>query len=131
VRNIFGAAGRAFIAFLQTLSSLLYLFRETVVQTLVVLADRKKRKQAGILAQVNEIGTQSLPLVLTVAALLGIALTVLMSFQLKDVGGYSYIPGFVAVAVFREMGPLITAHPQRRMGTGWFRAVNLLRGRRD
>jgi phospholipid/cholesterol/gamma-HCH transport system permease protein len=61
------------------------------------------------LAHVDEIGVQSLTLVLTVAMLLGIALTVLISFQLKEVAGYSYIPGFVAIAVFREMGPLITA----------------------
>jgi phospholipid/cholesterol/gamma-HCH transport system permease protein len=107
--NFFGHLGRSFIAFLQALSSLFYLFRETLVQSVVLLRDRKKLRQAGLLAQVDEIGTSSLPLVLTVAALLGIALTVLISFQLKDVGGYNYIPGFVAVAVFREMGPLITA----------------------
>ena len=62
-----------------------------------------------LLAHVDEIGNQSLLLVLSVAILLGIALTVLVSFQLKEVAGYGYIPGFVAIAVFREMGPLITA----------------------
>lgn len=109
MKNFFGYLGRSFITFLQTLSSLYYLFRETLVQSAVLLTDRKKRRQAGILVQVDEIGTRSLPLVLIVAALLGIAFTVLISFQLKEVGGYTYIPGFVAVAVFREMGPLITA----------------------
>jgi phospholipid/cholesterol/gamma-HCH transport system permease protein len=109
VRNIAGYLGRVFITFLQDLSSLYYLFRETVLQSFVLLTDHKKRKQANVLSQVDEIGTQSLPLVLVVAALLGIAMTVLMAFQLKEVGGYSYIPGLVAVAIFREMGPLITA----------------------
>jgi phospholipid/cholesterol/gamma-HCH transport system permease protein len=109
VKNIFGYVGRTFIAFLRDLSSIWHLFRETVVQAAVIFSDRKKLRQARLLAQVDEIGTLSLPLVLTVAALLGIALTVLISFELKDVGGLSYIPGFVAVAVFREMGPLITA----------------------
>ena len=109
MRKFFGYLGRSFIEFLQTLSSLYYLFQETLVQSGILFIDRKKRRQAGILKQVNEIGTHSLPLVLTVAALLGIALTVLIAFQLKEVGGYSYIPGFVAAAVFREMGPLITA----------------------
>ncbi len=109
MKKLFGYVGRTFISFLQTLSSLWYLLLETVSQSLVVLRDRKKRRQARILDQINEIGTHSLPLILTVSALLGIALTVLISFQLKDIGGYSYIPGFVAVAIFREMGPLITA----------------------
>src|SRR3990172_3221249 len=109
MKKLFGYIGRAFITFLQDLSSLVFLFRETVVQSFVLLSNRKKRKQARILEYVDEIGTQSLLLVLTVSALLGIALTVLIAFQLKEVGGYNYIPGFVAVAIFREMAPLITA----------------------
>jgi len=109
VKKLFGYLGRVFITFLQDLSSLLYLFRETVVQSVVLLSNRKKRKQARLLEYVDEIGTRSLLLVLTVSALLGIALTVLIAFQLKEVGGYNYIPGFVAMAIFREMAPLITA----------------------
>jgi phospholipid/cholesterol/gamma-HCH transport system permease protein len=109
VKNFVGYLGRTFIRFLQDLSSLYFLFRETVLQAFILLTNRKKLKQARLLTQVDEIGTQSLPLVLTVAALLGIAMTVLISFQLKEVGGYNYIPGLVAVAVFREIGPLITA----------------------
>ena len=109
MKSLFGYIGRAFITFLQDLTSLYHLFLETVFQSVILFFDRKKLKQAKLLAHVDEIGAQSLPLVLAVAALLGIAMTVLVSFQLKDLGGYSYIPGFVAVAVFREMGPLITA----------------------
>ncbi len=109
MKNLFGFLGRAFITFLQDLSSLAYLLKETLLQTLIVISDRKKRRQAMLLVHVDEIGVQSLPLVLAVSALLGIALTVLVSFELKEIGALSYIPGFVAVAVFREMGPLITA----------------------
>ncbi len=109
MRNLFGYVGRVFITLLQDLSSLSYLLKETVVQTLVLIGDRKKLRQARILEHVDEIGTHSLLLIVTVSALLGIALTVLISFELKDIGALSYIPGFVAVAIFREMGPLITA----------------------
>jgi phospholipid/cholesterol/gamma-HCH transport system permease protein len=109
VKNIFGYIGRAFITFLQDLSSLFYLFIETTAEAGKLLVNRKKRKQARLLEQVDEVGALSLPLVLVVAALLGIALTVLISFQLKEIGGLNYMPGFVAVAIFREMGPLITA----------------------
>ena len=107
--NLFGFIGRTFFTFLQDLSSLYALFLETVAQSYVVLANRKKFRRAGVLDQVDEIGARSLPLVIAVSALLGIALTVLVSFQLKEIGALSYIPGFVAVAIFREMGPLITA----------------------
>ncbi|HXY55176.1 MAG TPA: ABC transporter permease [Nitrospirota bacterium] len=108
MRNFFGHVGRMFIVFLQDLSSMYFLLGETLTQTAVVLVDRNKRKQARLLEHVDEIGTHSLLLVLTVAALLGIALTILVSFELKEIDALSYIPGFVAVAVFREIGPLIT-----------------------
>ncbi len=109
MKNFFGYIGRAFITFLQDLSGLFYLFLETVGEAGKLLFDRKKRKQARLLEQVDEVGARSLPLVVVVAALLGIALTVLISFQLKELGGLNYMPGFVAVAIFREIGPLITA----------------------
>ncbi len=108
MRNFIGAAGRMFLSFLQALSGIVFLFRETLRQSVVLLSDRKKRTQARFLAQVNEIGVQSLPLTVLVAVLVGVAITVLIAFQLRDLGGFAYIPGFVAVAIFREFGPLIT-----------------------
>ncbi len=109
MKNLFGYIGRTFITFLLDLSSLFYLFIETTGEAWKLLVDRKKRNHEHLLEQVDEVGVQSLPLVLAVAALLGIALTVLISFQLKEIGGLNYMPGFVTVAVFREIGPLITA----------------------
>ncbi len=109
MKNLFGYVGRMFITFLQDLSSLAYLFVETVAQTFALFADRKRLKKARFLLHVDEAGTHSLMLVIVVSGLLGTALTVLISFQLKEVGGLSYVPGFVGVAIFREMGPLITA----------------------
>jgi phospholipid/cholesterol/gamma-HCH transport system permease protein len=109
MKSLFGHIGRKFITFLQDLSSIVSLFFETMAQSFALLQDRKKLREAHLLKHVDEIGTQSLPLVLAVAALLGIAITVLVSYELKEVGALAYLPGFVAVAIFREMGPLLTA----------------------
>lgn len=109
MKKIFGRIGRIFFTFLRDLSSLVYLFKETMEQLAVLLRDRKRLRQARLMDYIDEIGAGSLPLVLTASALLGIAITVLVSFQLKEVGGLGYVPGFVAAAVLREMGPLITA----------------------
>jgi phospholipid/cholesterol/gamma-HCH transport system permease protein len=109
MENLFGFAGRKFITFLQDLSSLAHLFIETVEQSFSLFCDRRKLREARLLELVDEVGSRSLPLILAIAALLGVAMTVLISFQLKEMGGLSYIPGLVAAAIFREMGPLITA----------------------
>jgi phospholipid/cholesterol/gamma-HCH transport system permease protein len=97
-----------FFTFLQDLTSIAYLVRETVVQTALVAADRKKRKQARILFSVDEIGSFSLPLVLLVSLLLGVALTVVIAFNLDELGLLNAIPGVVAVTVYRFLGPLLT-----------------------
>lgn len=109
MKNLAGHIGRSFITFLLDLSRMTLLLRETVAQSFGVLRDRKRLSRAKVLSFVDEIGSSSLFLVVLVSSLIGIVLTVLVSFQLKELGALNYVPGFVGVAVFREMGPLITA----------------------
>ncbi|MDA8098208.1 MAG: ABC transporter permease [Nitrospiraceae bacterium] len=109
MRNLAGYVGRMFITFLQDLSSIWHLFRETMTQAVALVRDRKRIRQSRLLDHVDEAGAHSLPLVITVSGLLGVAMAVLISFQLKELGGLTFIAGFVSIAVFREMGPLITA----------------------
>jgi phospholipid/cholesterol/gamma-HCH transport system permease protein len=108
VRKLFGYIGRLFITFLQDLSSLSALFVETLAQARTLVRDPRRRRQARVLAHVDEAGFYSLPLVLIVSVLLGVVLAILISFQLKDLGGLTFIAGFVSMAVYREMGPLLT-----------------------
>ena len=109
MKNLFGHVGRAFIGFLQDLSGLALLFVETLRQAKVLLSDRKRLAQAGILTHVSEIGNYSLAIVLILSLLIGVALTAIVSFQTKEIGLFTYVPGIVAVAVYRLMGPLLTA----------------------
>ena len=111
MKSLFGFIGRAFITFLRDLSSLTSLFGDTIVQSVVLLKDHRKQKQWPILQQVDQIGFHSLLMVLTVSGLFGIAMTVLIAIELREIGdsNYSYIPGFVTVAIFRGVGPLLTA----------------------
>ncbi len=108
VKNFFGFIGRTFFTFLQDLTSIFHLLRETLVQTGLLVTDRKRRRQAGILSSVDEIGSYSLLLVLLVASLLGIALTVVTAFNLDELGLLNAIPGVVAVVVYRYLAPLLT-----------------------
>lgn len=109
MKNLAGYLGRAFLNLLQDLSGLAHLFLETIAQARVMMSDRRRLAQAGILSYVNEIGTYSLAIVLILSAMIGIALTVIVSFQTKELGLFNYVPGVVALAIFRLMGPLITA----------------------
>jgi phospholipid/cholesterol/gamma-HCH transport system permease protein len=108
VINLFGYIGRMFITFLQDLSSMYYLLRETLIQTAILFKDRKKLKRARLLQYVDRIGYDSLLLVLVVSALIGVILTVLIAFNLDELGLLNYIPGVVVIAVFRFSAPLLT-----------------------
>jgi phospholipid/cholesterol/gamma-HCH transport system permease protein len=108
VRNLFGYVGRMFITFLQDLSGIYHLFAETVHQTGLLFADRKRLKKARILSYVDAIGSFSVPLVLLVSVLIGIALTVVVAFNLDDLGMLNAVPGIVVVVVYRFLAPLLT-----------------------
>jgi len=97
-----------FITFLRDLSSIFYLFRETVVQTVLLFGDRKRLKKAGILSYVDSIGSFSIPLVLLVSMLIGIGLTVVIANNLDTLGMINGVPGVVGVAVYRFLAPLLT-----------------------
>ena len=108
MRTLFGYVGRMFITLLQDLTSIFHLFKETLVQTAVLLKDPKKRRHSYVLASVDEIGSFSIPLLLLISALLGVALTVVIAFNLDTIGLLNSIPGIVVVIVYRFLGPLLT-----------------------
>jgi len=96
------------ITFLQDLSSIYHLFVETVRQTALLFADRKRLKKSHILSYVDAIGSFSIPLVLLVSVLIGVGLTVVIAFNLDSLGMLNALPGVVAVAVYRFLAPLLT-----------------------
>ena len=108
MKELFGYVGRMFFTLLSDLTSMVRLFRETVVQAAQVATDRKRRRQAHILSSVDEIGTFSLPLVLLISSLLGIAVTEVVAFNLDDLGLLNAIPGVVVITVYRFLAPLLT-----------------------
>jgi phospholipid/cholesterol/gamma-HCH transport system permease protein len=108
LRDLFGYVGRMFINFLRDLSSIYRLFTETLLQTALLFKDRKRLKKAHILSHVDMIGTFSIPLVLLVSALIGIGLTVVISYNLDTLGMLTAVPGVVVVAVYRFLAPLLT-----------------------
>ena len=108
MNNLFGFIGRKFFTFLSDLTSIASLFRETLVQTALLASSRKRWKQARVLSAVDDVGSFSIPLILMVSALIGIALTVVIASNVEDLGMLNAIPGILVVTVYRFLGPLLT-----------------------
>ncbi|MEE2907867.1 MAG: ABC transporter permease, partial [Planctomycetota bacterium] len=65
--------------------------------------------QAAIVAQMVRVGVKSVGIVLVVSSCIGLILAMSMYPALAELGQQNQIPNIVGIAVFREMGPLISA----------------------
>jgi phospholipid/cholesterol/gamma-HCH transport system permease protein len=61
------------------------------------------------LHQCFQIGYKSLPLIAITGAIMGIVLTIQARPSLAEFGAVTLLPGMVAVSLFREIGPVVTA----------------------
>ncbi|MDP7029959.1 MAG: ABC transporter permease [Phycisphaerales bacterium] len=73
---------------------------------------RRSRVRLGwpaIVAQMVRVGVRSMTIVLVVSACIGLILAISMYPPLSELGQESKIANIVGIAVFREMGPIISA----------------------
>lgn len=95
--------GRAALSLLQYLGELAFLAYETAVS--IVIAPIRWRL---MLRQVVEIGWRSQMVVIVTGAFTGAVLTAQTHFQFSRLGMKSAVGSVVAVAMFRELGPVLT-----------------------
>ena len=65
--------------------------------------------RAAIIAQMVRVGVKSISIVLVVSSCIGLILAMSMYPPLAELGQQSRIANIVGIAVFRELGPLISA----------------------
>jgi len=70
---------------------------------------RRKSSYHGTVEHMVFAGTGSLPILFLILFLVGMILAYNSAYQLKKLGVMSFVPGIVAVAITREIGPLLTA----------------------
>ncbi|HOV87483.1 MAG TPA: ABC transporter permease [Syntrophobacteraceae bacterium] len=97
------------ILFLQHLTSIAYLFRETLRWMLVKPFQGKPLRVRAIIAQMDEVGVKSIPIVFLVSFVIGIILVLQTAYQLEKFGAVTYAASLASVALTREMAPLLTA----------------------
>jgi len=94
---------------LQYLSSVIWLLVETVQETTEnIMLGRAPFRLSSFFDQTDRAGVGSLPLVALVSFFLGLTMALLTGYQLRTLGTERLVPGLVAVAFTRELGPLLT-----------------------
>lgn len=101
-----GEVGRGLF---QEVGSMFWFIADTVDETWERLRDRRPPfKAASFFRHAQRAGVDSVPLVGLVSFFLGLTMALLTGYQLQRFGTERLIPGLVAIAFTRELGPLIT-----------------------
>lgn len=105
------AVGARTIAFLQFLGALGYLLRDTARSAPRGLLAPRGRRLAwqNLWAQMVRVGVRSVPIVMLVLFCIGAILALQTAPVLKEYGALSQVANIISVAVFREMGPLVSS----------------------
>jgi phospholipid/cholesterol/gamma-HCH transport system permease protein len=101
--------GQSVIRFLQHLSSVYYLFLETLYWVFVAPLKGRRLRLRAVVEQMVEVGVQSLMIVVLIAFFIGVILAMQTAYQMQRFGATQYVGSLVSVAFVRELGPLMTA----------------------
>jgi phospholipid/cholesterol/gamma-HCH transport system permease protein len=112
VENFFGSVGGGGKNLLGYVGGMGYLFVESLYHyarlTLRMAVTRRSGHEA-VWAQRVRVGVRSLPIVSLVLYFVGMILAFQMAYVLRDFGAEQLVAATVAVAMMRELGPLLTA----------------------
>ena len=94
---------------LRLIGGLGYLLLDTAKATRLALFSKRGRRMgwSNLWAQMDRVGVQSIPIVSLVLFCIGAILALQMAPTLDSFGLVSTIPDIIAVAVYRELGPLV------------------------
>src|SRR3989475_8207893 len=95
--------------FLREVGSMFWFIAHTFEETIERLRDgRAPFRASSFFRHAERAGVDSVPLVALVSFFLGLTMALLTGYQLQRFGTERLIPGLVAIAFTRELGPLIT-----------------------
>jgi len=105
------AVGDAVIGLCEFVGGLGYLMLDTAAASRrALLASRGRRMGwANLWAQMVRVGVRSIPIVMLVLFCIGSILALQMAPILKDYGALNRVADIISIAVFRELGPLVSA----------------------
>src|SRR3954447_3887675 len=103
--------GATTIRWLEFLGGHGFILRDTAVAVPRALFDKRGRRLgwANLWAQMVRVGVKSIPIVSLVVFCIGAILSLQMAPILKDYGATAQVADIISIAMFRELGPLVSA----------------------
>jgi phospholipid/cholesterol/gamma-HCH transport system permease protein len=105
------ALGGSVLGLCDFLGGVGYLMLDTAASVRLALFGKRGRRLgwANLWAQMVRVGVRSIPIVMLVLFCIGAILSLQMAPILKDYGALNRVADIISIAVFRELGPLVSA----------------------
>ena len=107
--NVFASIGRAAVGHVQDWREGLAFLGESVVCALRTLAHPRQFRVGDFLLAFQRASSGGLPITICIGFLLGVILAFQTAAVLKSFGVETFVANMLAIALFRELGPIITA----------------------
>ena len=108
--RLIGAAAFGVAERVRFVGGLIYLLGDAVRWTLRgLLVPKVKFGREALAVQMVRVGVRSIPIIVLVQIFIGIILALQLAPTLQDYGQLERVADVVAIAIFRELGPLISA----------------------
>jgi phospholipid/cholesterol/gamma-HCH transport system permease protein len=103
--------GDRFINGIEFIGGMGYLWRDTVASIQRALFGKRGRRLgwANLWAQMVRVGVRAIPIVSLVVFCIGAILALQMAPVLRDYGAVDRVADIISIAMFRELGPLVSA----------------------
>ncbi|TVQ78028.1 MAG: ABC transporter permease [Bradymonadales bacterium] len=107
--SFFEKVGRESVKTLNAGHDLLEFFGRIIVVSGQFLRGCARYRAVDIFRNIQETGAQALPIISLIAFLMGLILAYVGAVQLTQFGAQIFVADLVAIAIVREMGPIMTA----------------------
>lgn len=101
--------GAACLELLADFQRVISFFGELLIDLVAVLAKPRRVRWSDVVFYMRRAGVEGLPIVSLIALLLGLIIAFMSSLQLKQFGANIYVASLLAIAMVRELGPIMTA----------------------
>jgi phospholipid/cholesterol/gamma-HCH transport system permease protein len=107
--NIIEQLGNATLEAVQDMYDIISFTGELVYELVHSAVHIRKVRWGDVVSYMKKVGVDGLPIVGLISFLLGLIMAFMTSLQLKQFGANIYVASLVAVAMIRELGPIMTA----------------------
>jgi phospholipid/cholesterol/gamma-HCH transport system permease protein len=107
--GIMEGVGSASVRISKDFTAMMAFLGDLVAAVLYLLRRPREVRWGDVFFYMRRVGADGLPIVGLISVLIGLIIAFMSSLQLKQFGASIYVASLVAVAIVRELGPIMTA----------------------